>query len=237
MHLGEGAFGSSQNAEKLVPDRRAQLANGRCLKARHTNVEVGAIRRRESLPAELRPPGGVARRRCVLDRHRKHVRHDASFGSSAPLFLALGVRPVKVMLQERIKYVSAPADSRRKLPCCGLKCGTRAHTCSIAMRRRCPRPPALLSPVHRVTPHPSSKCILHLPDLVVGGDAATLQWVRDGLDDKDPATLTAVPVLVIAESGGAAAGVANGVSRLWPEEPSAPCSDGPLALTQLAPTH
>ena len=73
--------------------------------------------------------------------------------------------------------------------------------------------------------------------LVVGGDAATLQWVRDGLDDKDPATLTAVPALVIAESGGAAAGVANGACRLWPEEHRAPCSDGPLALTQLPRTH
>ena len=40
--------------------------------------------------------------------------------------------------------------------------------------------------------------------VVIGGDAATLEWVRNGLDDKDPATLTAVPVLVIAESGGAA---------------------------------
>ena len=36
--------------------------------------------------------------------------------------------------------------------------------------------------------------------IVIGGDASTLEWVRDGLDDKDPATLTAVPVLVILPS-------------------------------------
>ena len=40
--------------------------------------------------------------------------------------------------------------------------------------------------------------------VVIGGDAATLEWVRNGLDDKDPATQTAVPVLVIAKTGGAA---------------------------------
>ena len=36
---------------------------------------------------------------------------------------------------------------------------------------------------------------------------STLEWVRNGLDDTDPATLTAVPVLVIAESGGAASDI------------------------------
>jgi len=40
--------------------------------------------------------------------------------------------------------------------------------------------------------------------LVVGGDASTLDWVRNGLDATDSATLTAVPVLIIAGSGGAA---------------------------------
>ena len=29
--------------------------------------------------------------------------------------------------------------------------------------------------------------------IVIGGDAHTLEWVRNGLDDKDPATLTAAP--------------------------------------------
>ena len=43
--------------------------------------------------------------------------------------------------------------------------------------------------------------------VVIGGDASTLEWVRNGLDDKDPATLTAVPVLVIAETGGAASDI------------------------------
>ena len=33
--------------------------------------------------------------------------------------------------------------------------------------------------------------------VVINGDVSTLEWVRGGLDDKDPATLTAVPVLVI----------------------------------------
>ena len=40
--------------------------------------------------------------------------------------------------------------------------------------------------------------------IVVSGDASTLEWVRNGLDASDPATLTSVPVVVVAESGGAA---------------------------------
>ena len=43
--------------------------------------------------------------------------------------------------------------------------------------------------------------------VVINGDVSTLEWVRGGLDDQDPATLTAVPVLVIAESGGAASDI------------------------------
>ena len=34
--------------------------------------------------------------------------------------------------------------------------------------------------------------------LVVGGDASTLDWVCNGLDASDSATLTAVPVLIIS---------------------------------------
>jgi hypothetical protein len=45
--------------------------------------------------------------------------------------------------------------------------------------------------------------------LVVGGDASTLRWVHSGLDADDPATLTSVPVLVVADSGGAAKDIYN----------------------------
>ena len=43
--------------------------------------------------------------------------------------------------------------------------------------------------------------------VVIGGGPATLKWVRNGLDKEDEATQTAVPVLVIAKSGGAASDI------------------------------
>ena len=57
---------------------------------------------------------------------------------------------------------------------------------------------------------------------------STLEWVRNGLDDTDPATLTAVPVLVIAESGGAA-------SDIW--RYCSPESDTYLELPKVDSRH
>ena len=64
--------------------------------------------------------------------------------------------------------------------------------------------------------------------VVINGDVSTLEWVRGGLDDQDPATLTAVPVLVIAESGGAA-------SDIW--RYCSPESDTYLELPKVDSRH
>ena len=62
-------------------------------------------------------------------------------------------------------------------------------------------------PISQTSSPPALQQLTVRCDFGRAGDVSTLEWVRGGLDDKDPATLTAVPVLIIAESGGAASDI------------------------------